>query len=265
MTRTLLAVAILAGLCRAEDVQVALASQDVINARLARGLAGARQRQSTIQELFTQAGCATEIQQVDRKSGNVICTLPGAAESTIVVGGHFDFADEGKGIIDDWSGASLLPSLYEALKSQPRRHTYIFVAFAAEETGLNGSKRYVKALTADQKSHIHGFVNLECLGVGPVNVWLSRADKALAARAVEVSRAVGVPLQAVNADNVGFDDSFPFTDAHLPVITFHSLTQEMLHFIHSSKDRLDAIHSEDYYAAYKLTGYYLAWLDAKID
>ena len=67
--------------------------------------------------------------------------------------------------MDDWSGTSLLPSLYTALKEQKRRHTYVFVAFASEERGLVGSAYFVKKLSAEQKSSLRAFVNLECLGL----------------------------------------------------------------------------------------------------
>ena len=93
--------------------------------------------------------------------------------STIVIGGHFDYADQGKGIVDDWSGASLLPSLYQSLKEQKRKHTYVFVAFAAEERGLVGSTYFVKNLSTDQKASLRAFLNLECLGLTPVKVWIT--------------------------------------------------------------------------------------------
>jgi len=38
-----------------------------------------------------------------------------------------------------------------------------------------------------------------------------------------------------------------------------------LEFSISDRDNLDAIHFDDYYAAYKLTAYYLAYLDVKTE
>jgi Zn-dependent M28 family amino/carboxypeptidase len=182
-----------------------------------------------------------------------------------VVGGHFDFADHGKGIVDDWSGASLLPSLYQALKSRPRQHTYVFVAFAAEEQGLVGSARYVKNLTAEQRALIRGFVNLECLGLTPVKVWTHRSTPALVARLVEVARAIEITVQGVNVDQVGDDDTHPFLSAHIPVISIHSVTQDTIGILHSERDQVAAIHFDDYYTAYKLVAYYLAYLDLKTE
>lgn len=181
-----------------------------------------------------------------------------------MIGGHFDFASEGKGIVDDWSGASLLPSLFHALKARPRQHTYVFVAFAGEERGLLGSERYVKGL-GDQKSMIRAFINLECLGLSPVKVCASRSDRVLLSRLVEVARTTQSPLEGVNVDQVGEDDTRSFMAAKIPVLTIHSVTQATWPILHSPRDRLDAIHLNEYYDAYKLTAFYLAYLDVKAD
>ena len=158
-----------------------------------------------------------------------------------------------------------MPSLYQSLKSRPRQHTYVFVAFAAEESGLVGSSRYVKKLTKEQKALIRAFVNLECLGLAPVKVWVHRSTPALVGRLSEVARAIKILLQEVNVEQVGDDDTHPFLSAHIPVISIHSVTQETLRILHSDRDRMDAIHFDDYYAAYKLAAYYLAYLDVKAE
>lgn len=160
-----------------------------------------------------------------------------------------------------WSGASLLPSLYQSLKSQPRQHTYVFIAFAGEERGLVGSSKYVKHLTAEQKQMMGAFINLECLGLSPVKVWINRSNRVLVARLAQVAKTVGVSPQGVNVDQVGDDDTHPFLSAHVPVISIHSVTQETWPILHSARDRLEAIKSDEYYDAYKLIAYYLAYLD----
>ena len=71
--------------------------------------------------LFEEAGCSgehlTEQPVKHSHDPNVICALPGQSDAQIVVGGHFDFVDRGQGVVDNWSGCSLLPSLYQSLKS----------------------------------------------------------------------------------------------------------------------------------------------------
>jgi len=257
--------AIFAASALAQQLDVSLVDPPVLESRLAAGAVSYGQRQARIEELFHDAGCQVEEERVGKHSGNVICTLPGESESVIAVGGHFDFAEAGKGIVDDWSGASLLASLYQALKTRPRRHTFVFIAFADEEKGLVGSSRHVRNMTPEEKALTHAFVNLECLGVGPVNVWLHRAAPPLAARLGEIATTLHIPLQAVNVEQVGDDDSHPFLSAHIPVITIHSITQATWPILHTARDQINAIHFDDYYDAYKLAAYYLAYLDLKIE
>jgi hypothetical protein len=121
----------LLALCAAgqqERFEFRTVKQEAVEARLRRVPRGNAERQLTLRQMFEEAGCKdsrlTE-QPVKRvKQPNVICTLPGESSSTMVVGAHFDMVDMGMGVVDNWSGASLLPSIYQALAVRPRRHTF---------------------------------------------------------------------------------------------------------------------------------------------
>jgi hypothetical protein len=224
-------------------------------------------RRATLESLFREAGCDGEslaTQKVPHSAEpNIICTLSGTEPEagSIVVGGHYDKVAEGMGAVDDWSGAVLLPSLYQSLKSRPRRHQYVFIAFAAEEVGLVGSTEYVYKLHKPERAAIRAMINLECLGLSPPKVWSHRADKRLLGAYAGVSRALGIDVAGLNVDNVGDDDSHPFLTAKIPVLTIHSLTQETFSLLHSKRDQLAAINPDDYYAAYTLVSTYLGYLD----
>lgn len=263
--RILLAMATAALAANAETLKVDLAAPEVIQRRLASGEVKTKERQAAIRSLFAEVGCEAEERPIDKRNGNVICTLPGDTDAMIVVGGHFDFVDIGRGIVDDWTGTSLLPSLYHALKVLPRKHSYQFTAFASEEKGLVGSRRYVKELSAEQRARVRAFVNLECLGLNPPGVWKSRSAPPLIALLLDVAHALNIPLAGVDVDQVGDDDTHPFLKAKIPVLSIHSITQETLPILHSTRDRLEAVNLEHYYAAYKLTAYYLAYLDQKTE
>ena len=247
-----------------QKLEIDLVTATVVKSRLESGAVEHRQRQAVIRDLFAEAGCPVEEQKIDKSSGNVVCTLTGLTSATIVVGGHFDFANHGKGIVDDWSGVSLLPSLYQSLKSRPRQHTYVFVAFTGEERGLVGSSRFVNGLTPEQKSLTRAFINLECLGLTPVKVWVSRSAPALVRHLNLVANSVGIELQGMNVDNVGDDDTHSFLRAKIPVIPIHSVTSETLSILHSERGQLDAIYFDLFYDAFRLVGYYLAYLDIKL-
>lgn len=257
------AAALLACPCFSQQLQFEPVKKEVLQSRLEAGRVANKARRAAISALFADAGCTSSDQPVGKRNGNVICTLPGQTAGTIIVGGHLDFVEVGEGIVDDWSGASLLPTLYESLKSAPRRHTFVFVAFDKEEDGLDGSRLYVKQMTAEQRSATRAFMNLECLGLGDTNVWVTRSDRTLVESFGAVASSAKIPVHAVNVDYVGDDDTHPFLDAHIPVISVHSVTTETFPILHSRRDRLDRIHLDAYYQSYRLIAFYLAYLDQK--
>src|ERR1700722_2198392 len=130
----------LASFAQTVSIQVDTLSADVINRRLAdfKGTNSAREQE--LHELFEEAGCngdrLTEQPVKHSHDPNVICVLPGQTDSQIIVGGHFDFVDKGQGVVDNWSGCSLLPSLYQSIKTSPRRHAFVFIGFTDEEKGM---------------------------------------------------------------------------------------------------------------------------------
>lgn len=225
------------------------------------------ERRATLTQLFVDVGCTGDSLTTQpvrgSKEPNLICTLKGQdpAAGTIIVGGHFDLAAIGTGAVDDWSGVVLLPSLYQSLKARPRRHDYVFIAFAAEERGLVGSHAYVAALNHDQRTAIHAMINLECLGLTAPKIWGSRADPHLLNAYARVADALRIPAAGVNVEQVGDDDSHSFRDAHIPTLTIHSITQDTYRILHTSKDQLSAIHPDDYYDAYRIAATLLALLD----
>jgi Zn-dependent M28 family amino/carboxypeptidase len=241
-------------------LHVNLLPESDIDQRLRTGITSLAEREEAIAKLFGTVGCQVEKEAVDKKNNNVICSLKGETDETIIVGGHFDFVESGKGIVDDWSGTALLPSLYATLKEEPRHHTFRFVAFANEEKGLVGSSKYVK-LNKSDLGKVRAFVNLECLGLGPPNVWVHRSTPMLLSRLAEVAKAVNVPLRGVDVDNIGDDDTHPFFSKDIPVVSIHSVTQESLAILHSVRDDYNAVKQQDYYTSYKLVSFYLAYLD----
>lgn len=82
---------------------------------------------------------------------------------------------EGQGVIDNWSGAFLLPSLFESLSATPRTLTFVFLLTIDEEKGLYGSTDYVRLWKKEQVPSIVANVNVDSLGLaGPTYVWPSR-------------------------------------------------------------------------------------------
>jgi len=225
-------------------------------------------RVAKLESIFRQAGCDGDSFHEQPVPGspapNLICTLAGDTASEIIVGGHLDSIEAGMGAVDDWSGAVLLPSLYESLKNNPRHHRFVFVAFAAEERGLIGSTEFITTRKREEMRRIEAMINLECLGLGPPEVWESRADKRLLDAYAIVASFAHVEARGMNVDRVGDDDSHPFLNFGIPVLTIHSVTPKTWHILHHSSDNLSAIHADDYYASYRLAAAYLAYLDSAL-
>jgi hypothetical protein len=251
------------------SIQMAPVSREVIEQHVREFSDKDSERELVLRRLFVESGCKEDRlseQWVRRKDPpNLKCTLPGKGAGVIIVAAHFDHVRAGKGVIDDWSGASLLPSLFQSLSGTERNHTFEFVGFTDEEEGLVGSKYFVKQLTREQAENIRAMINLECLGLTPTKVWVSHADRALLAHFTRVAASMKLPIAGVNVDNVGDDDADSFRGRKIPTITVHSVTAETFSILHSRRDDLPALNPDEYYDSYRLVAGYLAYLDAVLN
>jgi Zn-dependent M28 family amino/carboxypeptidase len=224
-----------------------------------------QERERVLESLFEEAGCKgdqiAEQPVKGSRTPNVICTLKGTDQATVIIGAHYDKVDVGHGVVDNWSGASLLPSLLQGLRAKPHRVTFVFIGFTSEEKGLIGSRFYVDRLSQEQRQTIRAMVNLDSLGLSDTKVWLSYADKQLAAGAFRVARSLNLPLDVVNVEQVGFSDAGSFREKKIPTIDFHSVTQETLPVLHSVRDTLSAIRFPAYQNSYIFLAAYLTYLD----
>jgi len=243
------------------DLKYRLLPQDTLVERLKAAPLKNPERVRALEGMFRQAGCEPSEQPVKGlKEPNVICVLPGSTDSVIIVAGHLDKVADGTGVVDDWSGAAMLPSLYQSLVGQQRSHTFVFIGFAGEEQGLVGSEFYAKRLTPEQRKRIAAMVNLECLGITPTKVWVSRSEPMLVRMLVAMAQSQKLPLGGVNVEKVGSDDAQSF-GTKIPHITIHSLTQETWPLLHSDGDRIEAINKDLYYDSYRIIAPYLVLLD----
>lgn len=238
---------------------------NVIQARLHEAAAKNPEREAALKTLFTEAGCKDLSEEhVPRRLPNIVCVLPGETDRTIIVGAHFDKVDAGQGVVDNWSGASLLPSLYQSLANAPRRHTFIFVGFTSEEVGLIGSKYYAQHMTQKKRAQTDAMVNMDSLGLTPTKIWVSHSDPALVSDLATVAQQFKLPVEGVNVEEVGSTDSESFAQKKIPHITIHSVTQDTLPILHSARDDFQAINAKDYYNSYRLIAAYLVYLDTNL-
>lgn len=107
------------------------------------------------------------------QSQNVIGYLPGTAypDSVIIVSAHYDHLGRlGDGIFpganDNASGTSMLLSMATYFQENPLKYSILFIAFGAEETGLNGSRYYVEAEPVVPLANTKFILNLDLMGNG---------------------------------------------------------------------------------------------------
>jgi hypothetical protein len=99
------------------------------------------------------------------RSANVVATLRGTADPEVqyVVGSHFDSVQEGPGSDDNTSGTAALLEVARVLARRPQAATIRFVWFTSEESGLRGSREYVR-LALEAGDRVVGALNNDMVG-----------------------------------------------------------------------------------------------------
>jgi len=255
-----------------QTLQSRLQAREVVEGHLKSFSTKNREREGLIRKWLAESGCQdTNLSEemIDRYlPPNVICVLPGETQDVILVGAHTDHVDSyGDGVVDNWTGAVLLPALLYSLNAVPRHHTFLFVGFSDEEKGLVGSRYYVEHLSREQRSRIEGVVNFDSLGMSSTKVWASHADKALLDALTATAMAGHLPLADMNVETVvprASADSESFARYRIPRITLHSVTPQTWQILHSPFDKMRAIRMDDYYDSYRLIAEYLIYLDGTL-
>jgi Tol biopolymer transport system component len=99
------------------------------------------------------------------RTANVVATLRGTVhpELIYVVGSHFDSVAAGPGADDNTSGTAALLETARALSRTPLAATVVFASFTGEESGLLGSREFVR-LAAERQWQIAGALNNDMIG-----------------------------------------------------------------------------------------------------
>jgi Zn-dependent M28 family amino/carboxypeptidase len=250
----------------AQPVEYMVLKEGVLQERLRLAHPKNQERYARLRKLFDEEGCGgpTFREQTVKgsKEPNLICDVAGtgADPRTIIVGAHFD-AVGGDGVIDNWSGAVLLPGLSEFLRRGSRRHTFEFVGFAGEEKGLLGSRAYLKSLSTQQRANIAAVITMDSIGLTATKCWPNGSTPELVNTAAALAHAMKLDFGGVNVDKVGTTDSQPFKDAGIPVLSLHSVTQETWKIINGPKDVWSAVSWKDYYDTQRFVSALLVYLD----
>jgi hypothetical protein len=221
-----------------------------------------QERARRIRTWLQEAGCngaALRTTPVNGDGPNIVCELPGKSADRIVVGAHYDLPSSPARPFDDWSGAALLPSLFQCVNDRKRRHTIVFVAFADHGNNVSGAEEFAAHETSEHGPPVRTMVNLDALGLSPTKVWTSHSDKHLLQAFMDLVYVLKLPASQVDIDAAGNTDSEPFATRNIPQITIHSLTRQNL--LSRAENQLNP---DNYYKSYRLLCGYIAALDGSV-
>lgn len=179
---------------------------------------------------------------------NVVAQLEGESDETVVVGAHYDSVWRGSGAIDNATGVEGLRRVAERLAGRSHPRTLRFVAFAAEEIGLVGSRRHVAGIKErGETGRIAGMVNLDCIGHGE-KLELLCAPETLRARAEETARGLGLHDRYDVVTELAAEagtDHLPFAQAGIPALSILHFPYEEYHLPAESPELVDERLLED--------------------
>ena len=264
--RRALLILVLVPICSAQKFRFNEVDRSTIAERERHPPATQDDRRIRLRELFIEAGCTPDKlseEHLENASGvNVICRLPGKTGYTIVVGANYYHTAP-----DNWTAASLLPSLFQSLAGRRRHHTFIFVAFADDGADLAGSRFFTDHMGQEQLDRTEAMVNLDALGFSPTKI-APNSDKDLVKDFVAVMYVLKMVASQVDISKGIHVDSEPFSSLNIPQITLHSLTQDAVADLQSqgsehatSVPNAPHFRSDFYYNSYHLISGYLAYLD----
>tara|TARA_R110001599_G_scaffold271735_2_gene472844 strand:+ start:8886 stop:10124 length:1239 start_codon:yes stop_codon:yes gene_type:complete len=184
---------------------------------------------------------------------NVVGYIDNGAESTVVIGAHFDhlgYGEEGSlfrgekaihnGADDNASGTAAMIQLARILKNKGKDKNYLFMAFSGEENGLWGSNYFTKNSTIDLGT-VDYMINMDM--VGRMN-----DEKTLAINGVGTSPVWMDKIQAANTDTlklvtsesgIGPSDHTSFYLQDLPVLHFFTGQHEDYHRPSDDADKIN--------------------------
>lgn len=196
---------------------------------------------------------------------NVVADLKGSEhpEQIVVVSGHLDSWDLGRGAIDDGAGVVISMEAAEVLQRlhiRPRR-TLRVIAWMDEENGGGGHEAYAKTHAAEIANHIAA-VESDSGAAHPLGFAMKMSPEALASLrpVLDVLRPIGATVFRPTDRSPGSDID-PLVKAGVPGIGVMQDGRHYFDYHHSAADTLDKVDPQELKenaAAMAVMGYLLA-------
>ena len=190
---------------------------------------------------------------------NIIGIIPGTnsdlKDESVIVCAHYDHlglgwpeankGNKGKihpGADDNASGVAVMLELAELLgKTLKPQRTVIFVAFTCEESGLLGSKYYVKNMKRFPANKVIGFINFDTVGrLGENKLLVLNSNSAREWKFIFMgaSYVTGVESEMVTQD-LDASDQRSFIEIGVPAVQIFSGPNEDYHKPSDTADKID--------------------------
>jgi hypothetical protein len=180
---------------------------------------------------------------------NVVADLKGSEhpEQIVIVSGHLDSWDLGRGAIDDGAGVVISMEAAEVLQRlhiRPRR-TLRVIAWMDEENGSGGSKAYAEAHAAEMTNYVAAIESDEGAG-HPLGFALKMSPEALAALrpVADTLDPVGATILRAEEESPGADID-PLVKAGVPGIGIIQDARRYFDYHHSAADTLDKVDPQE--------------------
>jgi len=105
---------------------------------------------------------SNQVHRQNISSQNIILTIPGISDETIIIGAHYDSVLT-PGATDNASGTALLLESVRRMRHQENYHTLVYIFFGAHETGLVGSRFYVDNMIHSEHDNLLFMINADAL------------------------------------------------------------------------------------------------------
>lgn len=196
---------------------------------------------------------------------NVVADLKGSEhpEQIVVVSGHLDSWDLGRGAIDDGAGVVISMATAEVLQRlhiRPRR-TLRVIAWMDEENGGGGNKAYAKTHAAEFPDHIAA-IESDAGAAHPLGFDMKMPPAAIAR--LQPLRDILRPIGATIFQSIEYSpgsDIDPLVEAGVPGIGIMQDGRKYFDYHHTAADTLDKVDPQDLRenaAAMAVMGYALA-------
>jgi hypothetical protein len=168
----------------------------------------------------------------DVYSANITALKPGSSACQVIVGAHYDSVNQGSGADDNASGVAVMLTAAEQIQNVKTPCAVRFIAFGAEEIGLQGSQVYAQKMSAQEVSDTHLMVNLDSLLAGDNAYVYGDQGKGGVARdwLLERAKQQNLALTTQPGENPDYpagttgdwSDHAPFAKRGIPIVYFEA-------------------------------------------